>query len=290
MLSAATFYPSSAILNIWTPLLTHLQDLHPTLPTVLALKAISHLCDSPELDMATQTLGADVVLLDADQEQERQKQDASYDRCVAGWTNWLVDTHSGNDEDEDDDVSIDRTDAALKLVSALGPAKSVSGTREKTSVPSQCSAPLPSLKFAFIDSVQDLLRAMSRGRPALERASTLVLNMPQPPLSGVRPFGSVHSPSHPHSFPSSPQAWQEADMQLMHDRLTALLAVSGRAVSSSTSMSTGPEMAMANAGHSSSDHTDPAGPVLRLPTGWRRVSREDGWRPSPIGVIVPCAG
>lgn len=145
MLSATTFYPSSSVLNIWTSLLAHLQSLHPTLPTILTSKIISRLGAPTEPNAAAQKPDADIVLLDADEEREKQRQDASYDRCVAGWANWLVDTYSRrDDEDEDDegDTSIDRTDVVLKHVSALGPTKSVSGTREKTSVPSHSSVPL----------------------------------------------------------------------------------------------------------------------------------------------------
>lgn len=136
MLSPA-FYPSSSVLNTWTSLLTHLQSLHPTLHAILTSKVISHLGSPAEGDQAVQAHDADVVLLDAEEEQEKQKQDASFDRCAAGWANWIVDTYGRSEDDneyEDSDASLNRAEVVLKLVAVLGPTKSVSGTREKTSV------------------------------------------------------------------------------------------------------------------------------------------------------------
>lgn len=139
MLSPATLHPSSSALSTWTSLLTHLQSLHPNLSGILISKVISHLSSPADQDQAAQAHDADIVLLDAEEEREKQKQDASFDRCAAGWANWLVDTYSRSDDDDDDDnedrnTPLIRTDVVLKLVAVLGPTKSISGTREKTSV------------------------------------------------------------------------------------------------------------------------------------------------------------
>ncbi|KAH9921458.1 Las1-like-domain-containing protein [Fomitopsis serialis] len=238
MLSSTAFHPSPFILNIWTPLLAHLQSLHPSLPVALISNAVSHLSSQEQI---AQTPDADVVMLDA--EQEKQKQDATHDRCIAGWVNWLVDTYGRKEDDAygDDDIYVSRADVVSKLVAALGPTRAFSGTREKR--------------------VQELLRALSEGHPTLEKAASLVLNMPRP-------------------VPSS-QTWQEADMLLMHERLSTLLSLQTEAPSLEPN------------GRAEAVETQPVGepivsPASRLPPGWRRVSRDDGWKPSPIGVFVPC--
>ena len=291
MLFATTFYPSPSVLNIWTSLLAHLQSLHPTLPAILTSKIISRLGAPIEPNAAVQNPDADIVLLDADEEREKQRQDASYDRCVAGWAHWLVDTYSRrDDEDEDDegDTPIDRTDVVLKLVSALGPTKSVSGTREKTSVPSH-RATSPSTEFYLHTQCAGPFARSEQGPAGTRESVCARTEHAAAHIVWGTSARTVYFPPLTPTRTAFPQTWQEADMQLMHDRLTALLNASGRASSSSASISTPPETAMADAGHGVGDRVDAPSSVPRLPTGWRRVSREDGWRPSPIGVFVPCA-
>ncbi|KZT67598.1 Las1-domain-containing protein [Daedalea quercina L-15889] len=246
VLSSAEFHPSALTLNIWTPLLTHIEPLHPSLPAVLVSKIISHLSSQDIPHLAAQAPDEDVVLLDAEEEREKHRQDMSYDRCVAGWANWLVDTYGGKDDEEceDSDGYLSREEVVLKLVAALGPTRSVSETRKKTA--------------------QELLRGLSKGHPALEKASSLVSNMPQP---------------------TSINTWQDTNMELMRERLSTLLSLSRGSPSSSVDTS------------DNSETMDPPhtvrGPAAtspsHLPPGWRKVTRDDGWRPSPIGVFVPCA-
>ncbi|TFY70079.1 hypothetical protein EVJ58_g58 [Rhodofomes roseus] len=235
ILSNEPLHPSPFILNIWTPLLAHLQSLHPNLAAVLVTKAVSHLTSEEQI---TQTTDADVVMLDA--EEDKQRRDASYDRCVAGWAKWLVDTYGGkiDDDFEDGDTDLNRADVVSKLVAALGPTRTVSGTREKIA--------------------QELLRALSKGHHALETASSLVLSLPTP---------------------TSSSTWQEADIQLMHGRLSQLL-----------SLHTGPSAVGTNDATEDVDATPETNtdPASRLPPGWRKLSRDEGWKPFPIGAFVHC--
>lgn len=96
--------------------MTHIQSLHPTLPSILAPKIVSQLLsDEPKPTLADRD---EATLV------SETKQDASYDQCLAGWANWLVETW---DTDGSDDMGgLRREDIVISLVCGFGPSKNSS--------------------------------------------------------------------------------------------------------------------------------------------------------------------
>jgi len=230
-LASGSFVPATSILHIWTPLLTHVQTLHPALPSTLVSRITAHLLSRPDASSDTTDFGSETVLLNS----EGTKQDISYDRCLAGWANWLVDM-LGSSGDESEDTDLRREDVVAYLAAALGPMK-------KT--PSQDNK-----------AAQDLLKALCRGHPKLEKSMMLISSLPE-------------------VLPS--ENWQDDDIRLMHERLATLLALPS--VSQDISREGSSESQL----FSTRDvrRTDPS-----LPPGWRRLNEHDGWKPAPIGVFV----
>ncbi|PCH33291.1 Las1-domain-containing protein [Wolfiporia cocos MD-104 SS10] len=238
-LSSASLTPVSTTLAIWTPLLTRLQALHRSLPFVLITRITAHLVSQdPSVEQAEAR--ADMIKFDAD----LSVRDLSYDRCLAGWANWLVETYA---DESDVSAGLRREDVVISLVTALGPTRNDTGTETK--------------------GARDLLKALARGHPNLEKASALMSILPDAP-------------------PSAP--WKDEDISVMHERLTSILTPP------QASGATEAEDIDAQNVHDDA-HPPPQGTQedasadTALPRGWRRISEQDGWKPSPIGVFVPCA-
>lgn len=113
--STNPFQPASSVLAIWTPLLTHLQALHPSLHSVLVSKIIAALLansDAGPAESETISLAADA-----------QRRDTSYDMCAAGWAHWLLAAFRPAGEAAADDAA--RTEEAIvALMTGLGPGSS----------------------------------------------------------------------------------------------------------------------------------------------------------------------
>ncbi|GBE78457.1 Las1-domain-containing protein [Sparassis crispa] len=232
-ISGVPLAPAPANLAIWTPLLTNLQSLHPKLPAVLAVRIVSHLLSRSGPSQAD--VGADTVSL---LPQDDAQMDTSYDRCLAGWANWLVDTCGAGAEEEEQEM-LRRDDIVVSLITGLGPQREASKTD--------------------IMVAQDLLTALCAGHPHLERVAASL-----PPIADA---------------PSN--QWNSTDIDLMQQRLSAVLALA-RAPDAPSSSATGA------LGAQPPNITNPMEPVCTgLPPGWRLLSEKDGWRPSPIGVHVP---
>ncbi|KAE9395918.1 Las1-domain-containing protein [Gymnopus androsaceus JB14] len=93
-----SFCPPKASVQIWTPLLANVQALHPSFPSILANRTLSHL-------LAT---SAKVV-------QNNVSPDPSYDMCLSRWIFWVIDKW---DSESDEDV---RSDVVASLLTALRP-------------------------------------------------------------------------------------------------------------------------------------------------------------------------
>ncbi|EED82871.1 predicted protein [Postia placenta Mad-698-R] len=225
--------PAPALLSLWTPLLTQLRALHTGLPAALVARITTHLLAPATPADAT---AEHIAVGDA-----AVGRDVSYDRCVAAWASWLVNmwgTDTGADAaDEDGDAAdLRRADVVVGLATALGPTSDASSDEFKVA--------------------HDLLKALCKDHPPLQRASALVTGLPA---------ASVHD------------AWQDNDIARMRERLAALRALATPSPS-------------LDAPHASAGSpTSSVGVMTALPRGWRRVSEHDGWRPSPIGVFIPCA-
>lgn len=117
------FYPSTAILSLWQPLLAHFQALHPSLLSVLATQIISRISSAPE-PIADSVLSSEIISLDVSE----SSADFSYDLCLAAWLNWLVDTWGVEGEE------FIRGEMVVALMSALSPGRDLPPTNKQMRV------------------------------------------------------------------------------------------------------------------------------------------------------------
>ncbi len=119
--SVASFCPSSGIISIWSPLLNHIQVIHPALSSILVSKIISSLFNTDDEDHVAEE--EENIALDSGGDAKR---DLSYEMCVASWVNWLVSTF-GNDNvtenGDNEEKKLKRENAVVALVTDLGPTK-----------------------------------------------------------------------------------------------------------------------------------------------------------------------
>ncbi|KAJ7596704.1 Las1-like-domain-containing protein [Mycena floridula] len=95
------FLPPNVSVQLWSPLLHHIQANHPQFPSVLVNRI--------------------VVYLLAPQEEA----DSSFDNCLARWVVWIISTFSS-----DDASSELKRDTAISLVVGLGPSPKPTGRRD----------------------------------------------------------------------------------------------------------------------------------------------------------------
>lgn len=95
------FYPPNFSVLLWTPLLRHLQTLHPGFLIVLAGRIAS------------------ILLADKDtmKNSPEIQQDLSYDMCLARWALWSIETWEGDNLDADLDL---RKEITANLMQSLG--------------------------------------------------------------------------------------------------------------------------------------------------------------------------
>ncbi|EIW64980.1 Las1-domain-containing protein [Trametes versicolor FP-101664 SS1] len=142
--------PRSSLL-IWTPLLSHLQSLHPTLPLRL-VSAISAYLAQP---VAAPQDDPEIVSLSVVAPTDEPKADPSYDLCLASWAKWLVDSCSNADTEDAEDI---REAALVRIVASLGPESAATGGIK------------PASTF--------LLQALSAERPQLATALSVLSQQP----------------------------------------------------------------------------------------------------------------
>jgi hypothetical protein len=119
MLQPGSTIPPPALLTLWTPLLSHVIQLHPTFPAVLLERILNILVGSAE------------ILGKGESSQESSKADASFDACIAAWVAWIIQTYEVPDDTESSGLGVHRADAVITLLSALGPTTATSVTRDR---------------------------------------------------------------------------------------------------------------------------------------------------------------
>ncbi|KAL4244574.1 hypothetical protein ABKN59_009945 [Abortiporus biennis] len=245
----SSFQPPASTLSIWTPLLSHVTVLHPTLPSTLINKIISHLTPNVDVPLTDVFQQQENISLDEDTSTNRE---LSYDICLASWAKWIVDNWEVEDTDTDDDddnengggdreQKLRREDVVVSLITALGPTKEANNvTSEKES-----------------KAVRALLKALCSGYPRLQEVTSLL---------------SITCQISP-----SRSDWTENDLISMNERLDTLR--NGNTFTSPSEESQDVNSVMiidSDAGMNDEDSG--------LPRGWRKVG--DGWKPSPMGVYI----
>ncbi|KAI0358997.1 Las1-domain-containing protein [Trametes cingulata] len=142
--------PRSTLL-IWSPLLTHLQGLHPTLPVHLVSTITTQLIRP--VPSTSGGFDADSVPLSV----EEPKADPSYDLCLASWAKWLVDNCSNGNGGNAEDAEEIRENAIVRIVASLGPDSAAAGTSK---------------------AVSALLQALCAERPKLATALSVLSQQP----------------------------------------------------------------------------------------------------------------
>ncbi len=118
--------PPVSSVAIWTSLLAHLQALHPSLPSILVYRIVSHLL--PNSQSPSEPLEEETLLL----AEKTTKRDFSYDLCLASWAKHLIDTWGIEARNEGSETELKKSEVVAKILSSLGPQKShTAGEEEK---------------------------------------------------------------------------------------------------------------------------------------------------------------
>ncbi|KAI8995690.1 Las1-domain-containing protein [Trametes punicea] len=143
----ALVLPRSLVL-IWSPLLSQLRNLHPSIPLHLVSAIVAQLSRPAAASDANAAFQSETVSLAED----GPKTDRSYDLCLASWAKWLVDdcTSSPSEADEAEDI---RDAIIVRIVTVLGPVLTASSSSK---------------------AVAALLHALSAERPSLATALSLL--------------------------------------------------------------------------------------------------------------------
>ncbi|EKM60757.1 uncharacterized protein PHACADRAFT_155862 [Phanerochaete carnosa HHB-10118-sp] len=148
--STNPFQPSNSVLAIWTPLLSHLQALHPDLQSVLISRIITSLLSDSDATVSSAEM--DTIPLAANE----RKRDASYHMCVASWAHWLVTSFRASTADAEDETLAE--EAAAGLITGLGPSGGTSDTK----------------------AARYLLDTLCKKYPALQATASVLLPAPAP--------------------------------------------------------------------------------------------------------------
>ncbi|KAJ7101017.1 Las1-like-domain-containing protein [Mycena crocata] len=101
-----SFSPPKFSVELWSPLLSELQALHPDFPAVLSSRIVSYLLtDAPQLDMVPIAV------------------DTTFDACLARWAMWTIDNWDAENSESDLDL---KKDTIIALITGLGPGSSSS--------------------------------------------------------------------------------------------------------------------------------------------------------------------
>ncbi|KAI0932663.1 hypothetical protein AcV5_004181 [Taiwanofungus camphoratus] len=123
----ASFTPAPSNIRIWSLLLSHLQNLHPGLPSTLVFRIISHLTSQSRYAIASTEFTSETITLAT----EVPIHDMSYDRCLAGWANWIVDNWDASADDPEEHGVLRRRDVVITLTVALSPGRNKSVEEHK---------------------------------------------------------------------------------------------------------------------------------------------------------------
>lgn len=103
--------PPKYSVQIWAPLLQHLQSVHHEFYPILAGRIAS------------------LLLPESESSDEEVQQDSSYDLCIARWAKWIIEVSSSCDSTPSDDL---RREIALMLMQSLGHLMPASDQQRKT--------------------------------------------------------------------------------------------------------------------------------------------------------------
>ncbi|KAG6837887.1 hypothetical protein H0H93_013040 [Arthromyces matolae] len=163
-----TFLPPQFSVQLWTPLLQHLQSLHSQFYSILVRRIMSVLLPESGLvppDEATQ-------------------RDASYVKCLARWTKWIIDDRV----EEQSSSSLDfRKDVAIMILQSLGHLYTASRWKANSAT----------------ESTTTLLESLCEDDPDLQLA-----------LTALKTF----------SLDVQPSDWSLDDISAMDQRLNVLLS------------------------------------------------------------------
>lgn len=101
---ADSFLPPKFSVQLWTPLLTHLQSVHPEFQAALVNRIVARLL----IDTRLQEVDIQPLVVDT-----------SFDLCLARWAMWTIVTFETEDS-VDSDLDLKR-DTIVSLITALGP-------------------------------------------------------------------------------------------------------------------------------------------------------------------------
>ncbi|KAG5339894.1 Protein LAS1 [Termitomyces sp. T112] len=132
-----TFLPPKFSVQLWTPLLQHLQSLHSEFYLILAGRIASTLLPENE---------------NFDEDVQR---DSSYDICIARWAKWIVEVSSGCDSTTSHDL---RREITVMLMQSFGHVWSVPNQQRKIAK----------------ESAMALLDSLCSGVPSLEATLTML--------------------------------------------------------------------------------------------------------------------
>lgn len=106
------FWPPQLSLSLWTPLLKHVQILHPNFAGVLCANILTTLLPVEAPSTESPSTNTELVRLEA-------KNDPSYEMCLARWVMWSLDTWSKADDENSTKPDLNK-DVASFLIQALG--------------------------------------------------------------------------------------------------------------------------------------------------------------------------
>jgi ribosomal biogenesis protein LAS1 len=102
-LAKGSFTPPPALLSIWTPLLSHVQSLHPTFHSVLVSHIVSRLLSDPST------------------RSQPYVPDHSYEMCLASWIVFLLRTSDAEENSSSDSEVLSARNVVVSLLNDLGP-------------------------------------------------------------------------------------------------------------------------------------------------------------------------
>ncbi|EPQ61021.1 Las1-domain-containing protein [Gloeophyllum trabeum ATCC 11539] len=97
-----TFDPPASGINIWTPLLNHVQALHPAFYGVAATRIVSLLCPASQEPTTADSASSDIT----------------YYICLARWAMWFINNQAGEDRDQASGAG--KEDFVATLITNLG--------------------------------------------------------------------------------------------------------------------------------------------------------------------------
>ncbi|KAG6885721.1 hypothetical protein C0993_010894, partial [Termitomyces sp. T159_Od127] len=135
-----SFLPPTYSVQIWTPLLQHLQSIHSDFYSILIGRIVY------------------ILLCESEDSDEHVQQDFSYDLCIARWAKWIIEALSRSDSATGDDL---RKEIVLTLFQSLGHLRSAQNQQKKTAA----------------ESAMALLGSLCKGVANLETALTMLKSL-----------------------------------------------------------------------------------------------------------------